>query len=321
MSQRDWAEKDFYKTLGVSKTATKDEIKRAYRKLAQANHPDANKGDAAAETRFKEISEAYATLSNDKKRAEYDEMRRLIEAGGNRFYGFTPGGGQNVRVNVGDVGDIFGGNGRGGSVFEDLFSGVGFRRPGPAKGADMETEVTLSFDDAISGSTMTLNTGARVRVPPGVRNGARIRVPGKGQAVQNGQPGDLYVRVNVEPHPVFSSAGGGDLSVIVPITYPEAALGAKVEVPTMDGSVMVKIPAGSVSGKTLRVRGRGAPKPKGGTGDLLVKLEVEVPRKLNRKEKEALEQFAEVHRASRANTSNDTSRTTQGLSPKGGCHE
>jgi molecular chaperone DnaJ len=293
MSQRDWADKDFYKILGVDKNATRDEIKRAYRKLAQKNHPDANKGDAAAETRFKEISEAYATLSNEKKRAEYDEMRRLVDAGGNRFYGFTPGGGENVRVNVGD---LFG-NG-GGSVFEDLFSGVGFRRPGPPRGADMETEVTLSFDDAIAGSTMTLNTGAKVRVPPGVKNGSRIRVAGKGQAVQNGQPGDLYVRVNVEAHSIFTSAGDGDISVVVPVTYPEATLGAKIEVPTLDGSVTVKVPAGTVSGKTLRVRGRGAPKPKGGTGDLLVKIEVDVPRKLNRKEKEALEQFAEVHSAS-----------------------
>lgn len=299
MSQRDWAEKDFYNVLGVDKSATKDEIKRAYRKLAQKNHPDANKGDAAAETRFKEISEAYATLSNDKKRKEYDEMRRLLDAGGNRFYGFRPGGGgENVRVNVGDIGDLFGNGAGGGSVFEDLFSGVGFRRPGPPKGADMETEVTLSFDDAISGSTMTLNTGTKVRVPPGVRNGSRIRVAGKGQAVQNGQPGDLYVRVNVAPHPVFTSAGDGDISVVVPVTYPEAALGAKIEVPTLDGSVMVKVPAGTVSGKTLRVRGRGAPKPKGGTGDLLAKIDVEVPRKLNRKEKEALEKFAEVHGAS-----------------------
>lgn len=295
MSQRDWAEKDFYKVLGVDKSATKDEIKRAYRKLAQKNHPDANKGDDEAETRFKEISEAYATLSNDKKRSEYDEMRRLLDAGGDRFYGFRPGGGgENVRVNVGD---LFGNGAGGSSVFEDLFSGVGFRRPGPQKGADMETEVTLSFDDAISGSTMTLNTGTKVRVPPGVRNGTRIRVAGKGQAVQNGQPGDLYVRVNVAPHPVFTSAGDGDISVVVPVTYPEAALGAKIEVPTLDGSVMVKVPAGTVSGKTLRVRGRGAPKSKGGTGDLLAKIDVEVPRKLNHKEKEALEKFAEVHEA------------------------
>ena len=293
MAQRDWAEKDYYRVLGVEKSASKDEIKRAYRKLAQKNHPDANKGDAAAEARFKEISEAYSILSNDQKRAEYDQMRKLIEAGGDRFYGFTPGGGENVRVNVGD---LFG-NGVGGSVFEDLIGVFGFRQR-PQRGADMESEVTLSFDEAISGATMTLDTGTKVRVPPGVKNGARIRIPGKGQQVPGGQSGDLYVRVNVKPHPIFSSAGNGDVMVTVPVTYAEAALGAKVEVPTLDGSVTVKVPGGTNSGKTLRVRGRGAPKSKGGNGDLLVKIEVEVPRKLNRREKEALERFAEVHNAS-----------------------
>ena len=297
MAQRDWADKDFYKVLGIDKSASKEDIKRAYRKLAQKNHPDANKGDSAAESRFKEISEAYSILSNDEKRAEYDQFRRLVEAGGERFYGFTPpGGGENVRINIGD---LFGnGAGRGGSVFDDLLGGFGFGASGPQKGADLESEVTLGFDEAISGATMTLESGAKVRVPAGVRNGARIRVPGKGQAIPGGEPGDLYVRVNVRPHPIFSSAGDGDLAVSVPITYPEAALGAKIEVPTLDGSVTVKVPPGTTSGKTLRVRGRGAPRPRGGNGDLLVKIEVEVPRKLNRREKEALERFAEVHDAS-----------------------
>ena len=158
--------------------------------------------------------------------------------------------------------------------------------------------MTLSFDEAIAGATITLETGAKVRIPPGVRNGARIRVPGKGQAVPGGQPGDLYVRVNVRPHPIFTSAGNGDIAVTVPVTYPEATLGAKIEVPTLDGAVTVKVPPGTTSGKTLRVRGRGAPRPRGGNGDLLVKIEVEVPRKLNRREKDALERFAEVHKAS-----------------------
>ena len=293
MAQRDWAEKDFYKVLGLEKSASKEEIKRSYRKLAQANHPDANKGDAAAEARFKEISEAYSILSNDEKRAEYDQFRRMVEAGGERFYGFTPpGGGENVRVNIGD---LFG-NG-GGSVFEDLLGGFGFRGR-PQRGADMESEVTLDFEEAISGVTMTLDTGARVRVPPGVRDGARIRVPGRGQTLPGGEPGDLYVRVKVRPHPVFTTVGNGDLMITVPVTYPEAALGAKIEVPTLDGSVTVKVPGGTTSGKTLRVRGRGAPKPKGGHGDLLVKIEVEVPRKLGRREKEALERFAAEHKAS-----------------------
>ena len=294
MAQRDWAEKDYYKVLGIDKTASKDEIKRAYRKLAQKNHPDANKGDAAAEARFKDISEAYSILSNDQKRAEYDQMRKLIEAGGDRFYGFTPGGGENVRVNIGD---LFG-NGTGAGVFDDLLGGFGFRARGPQRGADLESEVTLTFDQAISGATMTLESGTRVRIPPGVKNGARIRVSGKGQAVPGGQPGDLYVRVSVQPHPIFSSAGNGDIGLTLPVTFVEAALGAKIEVPTLDGSVTVKVPAGTSSGKTLRVRGRGAPRPKGGNGDLLVKIDVEVPRKLSRREKEALEHFAELHKGS-----------------------
>ena len=295
MASRDWAEKDFYKVLGVSNSASKEDIKKAYRKLAQQYHPDANKGDAAAEARFKEISEAYSILSNDKKRSEYDEMRRLIEAGGSRFFGFTPGGGgRNVRVNVGDIGDLFGD----GSPFDDLFSGFGFH-PRQQKGADTQAEVTLDFDDAISGATITLESGTKVRIPAGVRNGARIRVSGKGQpAPQGGEPGDLYVRVHVRDHPVFQSVGKGNLRVVVPVTYPEAALGSKVEVPTLDGSVTVKVPPGSTTGRTLRVKGRGAPKPGGANGDLLVQIEVEVPRRLSRKEKEALEEFAEVHTAS-----------------------
>lgn len=308
MAQRDWVDKDFYKILGVGKTASKDDIKRAYRKLAQKYHPDANKGDSAAETRFKEVSEAYSILSNDEKRAEYDQMRKLVEAGGSRFYGFTPGGErQNVRVNIGDIGDLFGGGG--GSVFEDLF---GFRSRGPETGADLESEVTLSFDEAVSGATMTLESGTKVRVPAGVRDGARIRVPGKGQLSPNGgPPGDLYVRVKVRPHPIFKTAGNGNILVEVPVTYPEAALGAKIEVPTLDGTVTVKVPPGTTSGQTLRVKGRGAPRPRGGAGDLLVKVNVEVPRKLSRREKEALENFASVHGASPRAHLDDYVRTSQ----------
>jgi molecular chaperone DnaJ len=301
VAQRDWVEKDFYKVLGVDKDATKEEIKRAYRKLAQKNHPDANKGDAQAESRFKEISEAHAILSDEKKRAEYDQMRRLVEAGGSRFYGFTPGGGrQNVRVNVGDIGDLFG-DSTGGTVFDDLLSGFGFSGRGAARGADLETEVTLSFDEAVSGSTITLENGTKVRIPPGVKNGARIRASGKGQASPRGEAGDLYVRVKVKEHPIFASVGKGDISVEVPVTYPEAALGANIEVPTMDGPVTVKVPPGTTSGKTLRVKGRGGPRPDGGKGDLLVKIDIEVPRKLSRREKEALEHFSEVHKASPRN--------------------
>jgi molecular chaperone DnaJ len=293
MASRDWIEKDFYKVLGVSKGASKDDIKKAYRKLAQKYHPDANKGDAEAEKRFKEISEANAILSNDEKRAEYDQMRQLYEAGGSRFYGFQPGGGDgNVRVNIGDIGDLFGDE----SPFGDIFSGMGFR-PRPERGQDVTTQVTLDFDDAISGATMTLESGTKVRIPAGVRNGARIRVPGKGRpAPAGGQPGDLFVRVHVREHPIFTGEGKGNLRVVVPVTYPEAALGGKVQVPTLDGSVTVKVPPGTTTGRVLRVKGRGAPKPGGGKGDLLVQVDVDVPRRLNKKEKEALEAFADAHK-------------------------
>ncbi len=292
MAQRDRLEKDYYKTLGVSSNASRDEIKKAYRKLAQRYHPDANKGDAAAEARFKEITEAHAILSNDDKRKEYDEIRRY---GGNGF-GFRPGGGgRNVRVDIGDIGDLFGGGA--GVDLGDLFGGFGFR--GPRKGADTAAEAVLSFEQAVEGATIELASGTKVRIPPGVTDGARIRVTGKGSsAPSGGEPGDLYVHVKVRPHPLFSQGRDGDLVVDVPVTFPEAALGANVVVPTLDGTVTVKVPAGTQHGRTLRVRGKGGPRPSGGRGDLLVRTSVEVPRKLSRKEREALERFAEVHDAS-----------------------
>jgi molecular chaperone DnaJ len=292
VSQREWADKDYYKVLGVSKDATKDQIKKAYRKLAQKYHPDANKGDSSAEARFKEISEAHSILSNDTKRREYDQMRSLIEAGGHRWYGYSPGdGGGNVRVDIGDLGDL-----GGAGLFDDLL-GFGFR--GAARGEDMETQVELSFEEAMTGTTVSLSQGGRVRIPPGIGDGGRVRVPGKGGEGRRGAPpGNLYVRVRVKPHPIFERGPEGQLMVRVPVSITEAALGTKVEVPTLDGSVTVKIPAGTPNGKTLRVRGRGAPRPKGGKGDLLAKVEVEVPQKLSKQERELLEKFADVHKAS-----------------------
>jgi molecular chaperone DnaJ len=290
MSQRDWADKDYYKALGVSKDATKDEIKKAYRKLAQKYHPDANAGDAAAESRFKEISEAHAILSNDEKRAEYDQIRQFMESGGDRFYGFRPGGQGSVRVNIGD---LFGETGAG-NPFEDFF---GFGPQRAARGQDLETTARLTFDEAISGAMRSIN-GAKVRIPPGVKDGQRIKVAGKGAPSNGGQPGDLYVVISVDPHPIFEQVGGGDLKLRLPITFAEAALGTKVAVPTLDGQVTVKIPAGTQSGKTFRVKGKAGPRPGGGTGDLLVTVEVQVPTKLSKQEKESLEEFARVHRGS-----------------------
>jgi molecular chaperone DnaJ len=290
VAQRDWAEKDYYKVLGVPKTATKDEIKKAYRKLAQKHHPDANKGESSAESRFKEISEAHAILSNDEKRREYDQIRAFMEGGGERFYGFQPGGQGSVRVNIGDLfGDAVGGGG-----FDDLF-GFGPRRP--ARGQDLETTVRLTFDEAINGTTKVINR-ANVRIPAGVRDGARIRVAGKGAASGGGPPGDLFVVISVEAHPLFSQGQDGDLHVDLPVTFTEAALGAKIAVPTLDGHVTVKVPAGTQNGKSLRVRGRGAPRSRGGRGDLLVSVQVQVPTRLTKQEKDLLEQFARLHEAS-----------------------
>jgi molecular chaperone DnaJ len=302
MAQRDWMDKDFYKILGVDKEAPKDSIKRAYRKLAQKYHPDANKGDKGAEQRFKEISEAHSVLSNDDKRREYDQMRAFVDAGGQRFYGFDPrgpGGGRgNVRINVEDLQDLFGGDAGGGSVFEDLF---GFRSRGRQRqGRDIETEVTLDFEDAVNGATVTLpDNSTKVRIPAGIGDGARIRVAGKGEAAPaDGVAGDLFVRVHVRPHDVFELGRDGDLVIHLPLTIAEAALGAKIQVPTLDSPVTVKVPAGTNSGKTLRVRGKGIPRQSGGTGDLLVKVDVEVPKKLSRREKQLLEEFQEVHQDS-----------------------
>jgi molecular chaperone DnaJ len=294
MAQRDWFEKDYYRVLGVSDKASKDEIKRAYRKLAQKYHPDANKGDKAAEQRFKEISEAHSVLANDDKRKEYDEVRRFAGTGGGPGFGFrTPGGG-GTRVTVGDIGDLFG----------DLFDtegGIGdvFGFRPRRRGRDFETEAHLTLEEAVSGTTFELADGTKVRLPAGVKDGARIKVGRKGEpGPQGGEPGDLYVRIHVEPHPFFSVGSNGDLIVDLPVTITEAALGAKVEVPTLDGSVTVKVPAGTRAGKTLRVKGKGGTRPRGGRGDLLVKIRVEVPQKLTRKERELLEEFAELHETS-----------------------
>lgn len=311
MAQRDWFEKDFYKVLGVSDKASKDEIKRAYRKLARKHHPDTNKDDAEAEHRFKEVSEAYSILSNEEKRKEYDEIQSYSD-GGSPF-GFRPGrpgGGQRVNVNVEDL------FGRGqGSDVSDLFGGLFGFRQSQRKGQDLESNVYLSFEDAVGGTMVELAGGPKVRIPAGVKDNARIRVSGKGgPGPHGGPPGDLYVRVHVAPHPVFRQGDKGDLLVTVPVTFPEAALGAKISVPTLGGSVTVKIPAGTRSGKVLRVKGRGGPfkgrgslspdgrsdvrveGSEGKTGDLLVMIEVQVPSKLTKKEKELLEQFAALQK-------------------------
>ncbi|CAN5305290.1 molecular chaperone DnaJ [soil metagenome] len=361
MSERDYFEKDYYSLLGVSKDASQADVAKAYRKLARELHPDINPDDPNAEARFKEVGEAYAVLSDAQKRAEYDRVRQMVDAGvGYGAGGYGGGGPGGARTGEAfDLGDLLG----------DLLGerGGGFRRggaAGPRRGQDVETDVRLSFDDAMAGVTTTLRvagraacgtcmgsgarpgtrpvtcpvcrgTGSvvsdqglfsfsepcracagtgrqipdpcptcggsgtqvrdreiRARIPAGVRDGARIRLKGKGEAGANGAPpGDLYVNVHVEPHPLFGRRGD-DLLVTVPITFSEATLGARVKVPTLDEPVTVKVPAGTSSGRTFRVRGRGAPKRGGGRGDLLVTVEIAVPRRLSRSQRRILEDFA-----------------------------
>ncbi|MCD0452696.1 molecular chaperone DnaJ [Actinocorallia sp. API 0066] len=372
MSTKDYLEKDYYKSLGVAKTATQDEIKKSYRKLARKYHPDANKGDAEAEERFKEISEAYDVLSDDKRRKEYDEVRTY----GGAFRGGGAGGGPQGF----DLNDLFGntaGSGAG-EKLGDLFGGLFGRGGGgtrttstrrPRRGQDVESEVTLTFSEALDGITVPLRlsseapcptcrgTGAKAgtlprvcpycdgtgqetrnmggfgfaepcshchgrgmvvddpcatchgsgraigtrtiqaRIPAGVKDGQTIRLKGKGAPGENGGPaGDLLVKLKVAAHPVFGR-DADNLTVSVPVTFPEAALGAEILVPVHGGQpVKLRIPEGTPNGRTFRVRGRGATRRDGSRGDLLATVEVIVPQKLTDEEREALSGLAETHR-------------------------
>jgi molecular chaperone DnaJ len=377
MSTRDFIEKDYYAALGVPKDADTAAIKKAYRKLATELHPDKNPGNSEAEARFKDVSEAYDVLSDTKRRAEYDEARRLFGAGA-RPGGFPGGGGGQPF----DLGDLFGGAGPGaaggrgagglGDLLGGLFGGAGGgtarsrsqAASGPARGQDVETEATLSFDEAVLGVTVPLRmqspgtcptcngSGARpgtsphtcpvcqgagvtsrsqgafafsepcrncrgtgsvvddpcptcagngvttqtrtitVRIPAGVKDGQRIRLAGKGAPGRRGGPaGDLFVVVHVSEHTLLGRKGD-DLTLTVPITFAEAALGTTVTVPTLDGNVSLKVPPGTASGRTLRVRGRGVP-GKGRKGDLLVTLDVAVPVRLTPAQRKVIENLAE----------------------------
>ncbi|MBF0688605.1 MAG: DnaJ domain-containing protein [Cellulomonas sp.] len=310
MTGQDWIEKDFYAVLGVTKDADATAIKKAYRKLARQLHPDQNPGDAAAEARFKDIGEAYAVLSDPEQRQQYDQLRAM--AGGARFTAGGRGGGTAGFEDV--FGGMFGGGangpggrvrystgGAGGAGFEDILGGLfggggpGFGATrGPQPGADLTASTTLPFRTAVEGSTISLSVEGRTvnaRIPAGVRDGQKIRLRGKGRPGDPGAPaGDLVITVHVEPHPVFT-LDGTNLRVTVPIAFDEAALGATIEVPTLDGStVRVKVPAGTPSGRTLRVKGKGVATSKG-TGDLLVNVQVVVPQKLSAAAKEAVQAF------------------------------
>lgn len=381
MAPREWAEKDYYSDLGVSSSASQDEIKKAYRVLARDNHPDTHPGDKEKEERFKKVSEAYSVVGEPDKRAEYDELRAAIRNGGFRMPGAGggahagPTGGFDFNISdffgdgatasgAGGLGDFLGNfMGRGGA-------GTGGRSQRSRRGADVETEITLDFREAAQGVTVPLQltnpspcitcngSGAKpgtspvtcatcngsgfvneqrgafgmsrpcpdcggqgtridnpctdcngtgvttrrrtitVRVPAGVVDGQKVRLAGQGEAGLRGRPaGDLFVTVHVRPDEIFTRSGD-DLEVTVPVSFGELALGGTLTVPTLDGKVRVRVPAGTSDGRTLRVRGRGIPKRSGTPGDLLVTVSVTVPSSLDDAAASALRSYVAAERAS-----------------------
>ena len=275
MANQDWFDKDFYKILGVAKGVSDAELKKVYRKLARQFHPDSNPGDAKAEAKFKEISEAYSVLSDAEQRKEYDAVRAM--GGGARF---TGGAGPNA----GFPGGFPGGAGGGfEDVFSNLFGGGRGGNPfggsfGPQPGADLTMTTTLNFIDGVRGTSIKVNIGGKetsVNIPAGVSDGQKIKLRGKGQASPNGGPaGDLIMSCTVKPHPVFTR-DGDNIRVIVPVTFSEAVLGATILVPTLGGEpVKLKVAAGTPNGRVLRVKGRGVETAKH-TGDLLAKKALE----------------------------------------------
>ncbi|WP_347350754.1 DnaJ C-terminal domain-containing protein [Intrasporangium sp.] len=314
MASQDWFEKDFYAILGVPQDADEATIKKAYRKLARKMHPDQNQGDPRAEERFKEIGEAYAVLSDPHQRKEYDAIRAMAH-GGARFTAGGPGGAGGASFEdlfsafgTGGQGMRFGTGGQGaGPGLEDLLGGLfggggaagygGFGAPrGPRPGADVQAATHIGFRDAVEGSTVSLQSPElgriNVRIPAGVRNGQKIKLRGKGRTGDPGAPkGDLILTVTVDPHPVFGR-DGDNLTVDLPVTFAEAALGATVPVPTLDGkSVKVKVAAGTPSGRVLRLKGRGV-RHGDRTGDLLAKVQVVVPQRLTDEARAAIEKMA-----------------------------
>lgn len=284
MASQDWLEKDFYKVLGVAKDVPEAELKKVYRKLARKYHPDSNPGDAKAEAKFKEISEAYSVLSDAETRKEYDAFRAM--GGGARFT--APGG--NPGASSAGFEDVFANlfGGRGG------FGGFG----GPMPGSDLQAAITIPFIDSIHGTTMKLNYEGlgviNAKIPAGVSDGQKIKLRGKGSPSPNGGPkGDLIITVTVKPHPVFSR-DGNNLRLTVPITFAEAVLGATITVPTLGGDpVKLKVAPNTPNGRVLRVKGKGVESSKG-TGDLLATVEVLVPSHVSDKAAKALQEFDEL---------------------------
>ncbi len=297
------ARKDYYAILGVSKDASQEEIKKAYRKLARKYHPDVNPGDAAAEERFKEISEAYHVLGDPERRKKYDQMGP--EGFAQEF---------DLSEFAEQFGRFFRGGGRGAAgfggfdLFEEIFGGggPGFATAGGGRrrrGRDVTAEVELSLREAVEGCRRVLTLpgpGGRprritARIPAGVSDGTRIRLRGRGEpGPGGGPPGDLYLRVRVRPDPRFR-LDGDNLRVLLPVTVYDAALGATLEVPTLDGSARIQLPPGTRNGQVLRIRGKGAPRPGGARGDLLVEVSVQMPDEIDKDLAELFRQMRERH--------------------------
>lgn len=287
MASQDWIEKDFYKILGVTKGVSDAELKKAYRKLAKDNHPDLHPGDQAAESRFKDISEAYDVLSDKEQRQEYDAVRAM--GGGARFQAGGRGGGGGFE----DVfSNLFGGGGGG---FPGGFQGGGgFGGFGPQRGSDLTTTSSVDFIDSIHGTNVKLNVSGNsvtLKVPAGIQDGQKLKLKGKGQPSPNGGPaGDLVVSIKVRPHPVFTR-DGDNVRVVVPVTFSEAVLGSTIQVPVLGGEpVKLKVAPGTPNGRTLRVKGKGV-QHDARQGDLLATVEIVVPNRINKKAEEALKAF------------------------------
>ena len=286
--------KDYYKILGVARGASDEEIKKAYRKLARKYHPDVSK-EANAKERFQEVAEAYETLKDKEKRAAYDNLGRF-----NPGQDFRPSQDWRERFGAGETEDLAGVD------LSDLFESLGLRRgrgfqrkPVPIPGEDYAVTVRLTLEEAYRGTEREFQIGpnhVRTRIPRGSTDGQQLKLRGKGGPGANGgPPGDLFLHISLEPHPLFR-VSGHDLDLEVPIAPWEAALGAQVEIPTLEGRVMLKVPPGSQTGQKLRLAGKGLPKHGGGAGDLYAQLTIVVPPSLSEREKKLYEELRDASR-------------------------
>lgn len=319
--------KDYYSILGVSKTASVDEIKQAFRKLARKYHPDVNPGNKEAEARFKEVNEAYEVLSDAEKRQKYDQFGQYWKQAGQVYGGAGTSAGTGVDFGGFDfsqygsfddfINELLGrfgssganpGGGRQTYTYRTTtgspsgFSGFdGFNdfssSQDPSVNQDREAAIALSFAEAFQGVQKRFSLGnetIEVRIPPGAKPGSRIRVRGKGTVnPYNQQRGDLFLKIEIRPHSFFQFEGD-NLVCEVPIAPDEAVLGSSIEVPTPDGTVKMNIPAGIRSGQTLRLRGKGWPQPKGGRGDQLVKIAIASPKEISQQEREYYEKIRAI---------------------------